>query len=158
MCVRVHVSSQKSFLSLPLSSDGFRVFYSFFSPHLIPRLRLEPMQTSFVRHSHSSDFFFVCLFVVVFFPHSLSLSLSRARARARVTQNASLSRKNLTKQLISTEQDQFLCQCEAAVSNQQQPLSGLIDWHVSGFGKCQRENQEVGGPLQLYIYFYIYLN
>lgn len=34
----------------------------------------------------------------------------------------------------------------------------LIDWQISGFGKYQRENQEDGGPFQLYIYFYIYLN
>lgn len=71
--------------------------------------------------------------------------------------NASLSRKNLTKQLILIDQDQFLCQCEAAISIQQQPLQA--DWLTyQWFGKCQRENQEDGGPFQLYIYFYIYLN
>lgn len=68
--------------------------------------------------------------------------------------HANKREKKTTKQLILTEQDQFLGQCEAAISTQQQPLH----WQVSGFGKYQRENQEDGGPFQLYIYFYIYLN
>lgn len=78
------------------------------------------------------------------------------RFPSRVTQMHLYHAKNLSKQLILMEQDQFLCQCEAAISIQQQPLQA--DWQrFSGFGKCQRENQENRGPLStVYIFLYIF--
>ena len=70
--------------------------------------------------------------------------------------NASLSRKNLTKQLILTEQDQFLCQCEAAISIQQQPLQA--DWLTyQWFWQMSKRKSRRRRPLStVYIFLYIF--
>lgn len=85
------------------------------------------------------------------FKHFLSpvtqMQFYRANEREK-KQLSSLSRQNK----ISSE---------AGVRPPSQPNNNhfrLTDWQISGFGKYQRENQEDGGPFQLYIYFYIYLN
>lgn len=64
--------------------------------------------------------------------------------------------KKTTKQLILTEQDQFLRQCEAAISLQQQPLQAawLTDqwfWKIS-----KRKSRRRRPPSTVYIFLYIF--
>lgn len=103
----------------------------FQGPFSYTDLLLEPMQTSFVRHSHSSIF---------------SLKWHKCIS---ITQKP-------TKQLILTEQDQFLCQCEAAISIQQQPLQA--DWLAyQWFWQMSKRKSRRRRPLStVYIFLYIF--
>lgn len=77
--------------------------------------------------------------------------------------NAILSRKQTekrtqktTKQLILTDQDQFLRQCEAAISMQQQPLQA--DWLTDQwFWQISKRKSRRRRPLStVYIFLYIF--